>query len=130
MSECVKEKTAQQAKAVLVDWMKLIRSEERYYFPKAMRLFYQMPFAYQKGFVQFFAEKHEMPKWLDKVDDNTQYPDVIRSILFYYSGRKELEQPFKHQLLPCLLEFTKSDEFKKAGEMSSAAMFTEELDSL
>lgn len=120
--------SAKDAKRKMMIWIRLVTQQERYYFAKAMDLFYQIPAEYQRALIEFFGERESHDKWLDKVDDNTQYRDVIRSILFYYSGSEDAGQPNKRQFILNLADFMKSDKFKTAEESSTAELFTEELD--
>ena len=83
--------SAKEMRRLSLDWIRLIKNEERYYFIKAMDIFYGMPENHQRGLLGYIAHEEDMNKWLDKLEDNTQYPDVIRSILFYYTGRKDLD---------------------------------------
>lgn len=119
-----------QTRRIIVEWIRLVTQQERYYFAKAMDLFYEVPGEYQRAMIEFFAEKESQDKWLEKVEDNTQYRDVIRSILFYYSGSEDAGQPNKKQFIVGLGEFIKSDKYKEAERAVSAATFTEELESI
>jgi len=78
-------------------WLRLINNNERYYFSKAMDVFYSMEEEDQRSLLVFFAEQTKTPSWETKAEDSTQYPSVIRAILVYYSGRKELSQPTKEE---------------------------------
>jgi hypothetical protein len=120
--------SAKEAKRKMMHWIRLVTQQERYYFAKAMDLFYQIPSEYQKAMIEFFAERESNNKWLEKVDDDTQYRDVIRSILFYYSGSEDAGQPNKRQFITSLAELIKSERFKTIEESATADVFSEELD--
>lgn len=120
--------SGKQARRIILDWIRLVTQQERYYFAKAMDLFYEIPGEYQRAMIEHFGEKEGCDKWLEKVDDNTQYRDVIRSILFYYSGVEDAGQPNKRQFIVNLAEFVKSERFSKAEDAITAESFSEELD--
>lgn len=122
--------SAKETKRVFLDWIRLINSGESYYFPKAMELFYELPANHQHGFLNFIANEVDIGKWQDKLDDNTQYPDVIRSILFYYSGREKSGDPNKEEFKMQIAEYLKSSMFKEAEEGESAVDFKEALEDI
>ena len=122
--------SASSMKRGVLDWVKLINSEERYYFVKAMDIFYEMPENHQRGLLGFLAHEIDMNKWLDKLEDSTQYPDVIRSVLFYFSGRKEAGQPCKNDLKLKLGEYLKSTDFETSEEDEEIYGFTDALEEL
>jgi hypothetical protein len=106
--------SAKGAKKGIIKLMNLIKNDERYFFPKAMDVFYELPAGHQKSMLSFFADKEDESKWRDHLNDDTEYPRIIRSILFYYSGREDLGAPSKAEFRKNLLEYTKSPFFEEA----------------
>jgi hypothetical protein len=109
--------------------MNLIDNGEKYYFAKAADLFSDLPARHQSAFIKYFADKVNVKFWLDNWHDSTQYRDVLRSILFYYSGREKAKDPNKKEFRNELMEFMRSDEFK-SGVKHEAKEFKEGLESL
>lgn len=116
-----------ESKRVFSRWITLINEEEKYYFAKAIDLFSDLPARHQTAFVKYFAEKTNNQFWLDNWADSTQYRDVVRSILFYYSGRERAGDPNKKEFAEELRNFMKSDDFK-AGVKHEAKEFKEGLE--
>lgn len=122
--------SVKEAKQIFLNWIRLIKSNESYYFPKAMELFYKLPANHQRGFLTFMATEVDMNKWIDKLDDDTQYPDVVRSMLFYYSGREKSGDPNKEEFKMRIAEYLKSSAFKEAEESTTAIDFKEALEGI
>lgn len=122
--------SAREMKRSVLKMVRLINAEERYFFVKAMDVFYEMPANHQHGFLSYLANEVDMKIWLDKVEDSTQYPDVIRSILFYYSGRGDLGQPSKSDFKSKLAEYLKSAEFGTSEDGADIGDFSTALEEL
>jgi hypothetical protein len=90
----------------------MINDKERHFFAKFMEEFAILPQKHQAGLLRYFADKCDQKKWKDYLEDTTMYNDVIRSILFYYSGREEIGQPSKKELAHGLREYVESSHFK------------------
>ena len=101
-------------KGIFYDWVQLIKSEEAYYLPKAMDLFYAMPYPHQKAFLEFISTEIPNKRWEDMVKDDTQYLDAIRSILIYYTGRQEFKQPSTHDFALLIRDYVASEGFREA----------------
>jgi hypothetical protein len=102
---------------LILAWIRLITEDQRYYFVKAIDLFYELPDLHQKNLIEFFGEKAENESWTEAASDNTKYIDVIRNILFYYSGKEKVQQPNKNAFASILGEYLKSDRCKEAHEV-------------
>lgn len=122
------------AKTSILEWIRLIKAVDqgrtKYYMPKAIELFLTLPDVYQYGLLKFVAERLENDIWLEKIQDNTQYIDVLRSILFYYSGQQKAAQPCRLDFNNCLGEYVRSSYFTSAEDLGASADFKHELESL
>lgn len=115
---------------LILKWMRYIQDDERYYFSKAIEIFSELSASRQAIIIRHFAEKEEQKFWLENAEDSTRYRDVLRSILFYYSGREKIGDPSKEIFKKELGSILKSRDFKMAGAASSVAEFKKELESL
>ncbi len=87
-----------KAGRVFLSWISLIKEDSEYYFAKAMDMFYDLPSCHRKAFLSYIVNFVDNEDWADKLDDETHYPEVLRSVLFYYSGREQKGEP-------CLKDF-------------------------
>lgn len=116
-------------KRLALEMIKLINDESASYFMvKIMDIFYKFPLEHQQGLLEYIAEEEDEERWLDKVDDETHYTGVLRSILFYFSGRKDLDQPSKEELKQHIGGYLKSSKYKLAEESKGAESFEESLE--
>ena len=99
-------------------WFRLIREfdrgNERYYLHKAMRIFLDFPAGHQSGLLHFIVEKIPNERWQKNLEDNTRYLDVIRSVLYFYTGREDLGQPSMKNFQELLVDYLKSSNYLKA----------------
>ena len=119
-----------ESKKIFAQWCGLINREDRYYFSKAIDLFYALPSSVQYEMLKFYCESLDKKKWLDKCEDETQYIDVVRGLLYHFSGREDAGQPSKKEFGRKLAEFLGSKEFKKlesSVHKEKAEDFMEEL---
>jgi uncharacterized protein with ParB-like and HNH nuclease domain len=116
----------------LLQWIRLIQEDSRYYFVKAVDIFYELPDIHQKNIIEFFADEAEQEIWKDSALDSTKYLDVIRNILFYYSGKEKLQHPNKKVFASLLAKYLKSERCKQALEVKikSKRAFAEGLKAL
>lgn len=119
--------TSDKCKRFLASCIRMINEKERHFFAKFMEEFARLHQKHQAGLLRYFADKCDQKKWKDHLDDTTMYNDVIRSILFYYSGREEIGQPSKKDLAHCLREYIDSSHFKEAEDEEST-VFMESLE--
>lgn len=113
--EAVKKKvvsTSAEAKKFVVLIIRMINNNERAFFAKFMEDFRELNGKHQEGLLRYLSERCDQKKWKDRLDDTTMYNDVIRSVLFHYSGRDELGQPSKKEFAHALREYIDSAEFK------------------
>lgn len=120
------------ARQAVAQWATLINNKERYYYAKAMDIFYAMDLEDQKSLLRFFSEETKNTVWESKVEDNTQYAGVIRSILFYYSGNPDSKQPSKEDFKKLLGKWLRIHEKvkKKVIIKREAKSFEKELEAL
>lgn len=95
-------------KRSLVTWLGLINNKERYYVAKAMDIFYEMPAAHQDGFLRFVVGEMPNTRWEKLIEDPSQFLDAMRSILYYYSGRKALGEPTREEFKSLLCNYFNS----------------------
>lgn len=121
----------------MLRWLRLNSQESRYYIPKAIDLFLCLPETHQKLFVEHFADGLAMSKWQDKVHDPTHYVELVRSILFYYSGRPGTPSPGRSQFVEELARLIRSSvwtdairETVESVDPELKATFTTELGAL
>ena len=67
-------------------------------------------------------KKHE-----DKLEDSTQFPDLIRGVLYHYSGREDAGQPSKIEFGRKLAEFLRSSYMREATITKEADGFMKDL---
>jgi hypothetical protein len=111
-------------------WCKLISDNERYYLPKAIDLFIEMSGNHQMGLLRHICEKVPNERWQSKLPDNTQYLDVIRSMLYYYTGSKDLDQPSKEEFKNLIASYIKSPSFEDAERSKEVESFHDLLEDL
>lgn len=118
------------ARDVTTRWVSLINGKERYYYTKAMDLFYSLELDDQRSLLRFFVEETKTSKWEAKLDDSTQYASVIRAILFYYSGNPELKgEPTKEDFRTLLGKWIRAHEKAKKTVIRKRS-FIKELEAI
>ena len=118
-----------ESRVILTRWVRLIRENEKYYFAKAMDLFSSLPMKHQAGLIKFLGERENQKFWTDNFADDSRYREVMKSILFYYSGRDKVGDPSKERFVKDIAAFIKSKEFK-TDAVAEAKAFTEGLEKL
>lgn len=123
------------AKEAVKSWISLLNNKERYYYAKAMDVFFSMKLEDQRSLLRFFSEETSNKDWQDKIDDgedSTQYSSVIRGILFYYSGNAELKEPTKDEFKSLLGKWIRIHEKAKAKVLSKKEKedFSKELEGI
>lgn len=106
--------TPKEVKASIDLWKDICVYDHRYYFVKAMDIFYSWPLSYKREFLHFVTERCENPKWRDMLEDETLYADVLRCILNCFTNEKTEHPYFKKRLARIICDFVKSDGFKRA----------------
>lgn len=114
-----------ETKIHILNIIKLLRSDERYLIPKTIDLLSKIDIDYQREFILYISKFNEVKFWKESADDSTLYLDVFRSILFYYTGRKDLRQPCKEDLMKVLADYTRSEDFESVGPISTYDMSSE-----
>lgn len=127
MTEAAKLKPNKESEITIMLWLKMIRENEKYYFSKAMELFAKLPARHQSGLIKHLAEATKHQYWIDNIDDTTQHREVMKSILFYYSGREVAGDPTKKKFAQELAAYVRSKDFKGAGHSADAKTFKDEL---
>lgn len=107
-----KASTSVEAKKFVIGIIRMINNNERAFFAKFMEDFRELNAKHQAGLLRYLSERCDQKKWKDRLDDTTMYNDVIRSVLFYYSGRDEIGQPSKKEFAHALREYVDSAQFK------------------
>ena len=111
--------TSVECKRFLLASIRMINEKERHFFAKFIEDFADLNSKHQSGLLRYIADRYDQKKWKDCLDDTTMYNDVIRSILFYFSGRDEMGQPSKKELAHALREYVDSSHFKEAEDGDS-----------
>lgn len=107
----------------ILDMMLTIESSENYRLPRAIDLFMELSSAHQKNLLNFIVEQNPQPGWLEMTGDSTQYIDLLKSILYYYTGRDDATQPTKEQLKKLVGSYCKTSAFKEAHGKPATASF-------
>lgn len=120
------------AKHLLLEWVQLIKTEKKFYIVKAMDIFFQLSENNQKGLIELIAQKVGNEDWKRDAEDGTKYADVIRNILFYFTGRERLQQPSKSDFAGYLRDYFNviKSEKETMVEVKKAKEFSEGLSSL
>ena len=120
------------AKQLLLEWVQLIKQERKFYLVKAMDIFAQLEEQHQKGLIELIAEKVGNEDWKKDAEDNTKYSDVIRNILFYFTGREKLQQPSKTEFAGLLRDYFNQIKAEKESlvKLKKAKEFSKELSAL
>lgn len=126
------ETLSASAKQVLLEWVQLIKQERKFYLVKAMDLFARLEETHQKGLIDLIATKVGNEDWKRDSDDNTKYSDVIRNILFYFTGRERLQQPSKTDFAGYLRDYFNQIKEEKDSliKIKKAKEFSKELSAL
>lgn len=126
------ETLSASAKQVLLEWVQLIKQERKFYLVKAMDLFSRLEETHQKGLIDLIAVKVGNEDWKRDSDDNTKYSDVIRNILFYFTGRERLQQPSKTDFAGYLRDYFNQIKEEKDSliKIKKAKEFSKELSAL
>jgi len=122
---------SQSAKNLILGWIRMVKMFDtslRYYFPKAIDIFLKLSIQHQYGLLKFFTEDIKSSKLTNKIQDNTQYVDVMRSILFYYTGSKDFGQPNREEFCSLLGRYCRSSIFKQIN--ACAEDFKSELEAI
>lgn len=123
------------ARTIMLQWVRLNKDEARYYFAKAIDLFLSLPAAHQKAMVEHFVGVLALSKLEELMHDPTRYVEIIRSVLFYYSGRPGTPSPGRAQFTEELAKFIRSEAWTEAEaikpeDLISKIEFTSELGAL
>jgi hypothetical protein len=119
-------------KEYLLELIRILKRDDvNYYLPRAMDFFYGLSSVHQKNLLKHVTDANPQDEWLDGLEDDTLYPDVIRSMLYYYSGRTDLGQPCKADLGQLVGEYVKSASTRELlRDPAKASAFTEALKSM
>lgn len=128
----VKKSSNLEAKRVMSEMMELIDQVEagtnRYLIAKMIDLFIELPSNYQKAFMDYFCEALPNERWTSAQNDDTLYIGALRAITLHFTGLEKAGQPHLKDLKVHLVEFQKSDHYKKAAVViRPKKAFTESL---
>lgn len=112
---------------IMIQWIRFCRDDVRYYFPKAIDLFAKLPETHQKVFVEHFSNVIPNNRWNEKAFDNTRYMELVRSVLFYYSGKNGSHSPSREVFATEVAKLLRSDEWKEADEFQVTVKSREEF---
>lgn len=123
---------SQLAKSVLNRMIELLESNENFYFLKTIETFEKLPSKYQKDFLRHFVEgyRDEAPHWGAMARDESEYFSMMRSILFYFSGKELSQAPTKNDLIEEIKSYMNSESFKKVDTAFDADEIREGLETL
>lgn len=113
--EDVRSEVKDIAVRFVIPWVRMIDNGDKYYVHRAMKIFFTMPGAHQEGLLRHIVDQVPNDRWQKKLSDNTQYLDLMRSIIYYYTGREDLGQPSKRQLGKLVSSYLKSSKFIEAA---------------
>lgn len=118
--EIKEKKTANfEAKRIMADMMSLIdrveAGDDRYLLAKMIDLFIEIPSNYQKAFIDYFCEALPNERWTSCQNDDTLYINALRAITLHFTGLEKAGQPTLTDMKTHLVEFQKSDHYKKAA---------------
>lgn len=115
----------------LLSWVRMIKEGDnlRYYFTKAVDQFLLLPSKHQYGLLKFVLDGLGETSLVEKIEDNTQYVGVLRSLLFYHSGKKELDQPCRESFAAKLAQYYRSSLFREL-EKADPEDFKNELENI
>lgn len=122
---------AKEVGRFLVSMSQLIDNDERHLIAKIIDLYLKMPSNHKYYFVKYLAELTPIEaKWKERVEDDTEYVNVLREIIWYYSGRAEIGQPCKKELKTHILKYVSHDYCEEALTVKESEGFIEELENL
>lgn len=104
----------------IVAMSKLIDDDSRHLIAKMLDIYWQMPSNHQEYLLRHLCEQTAIEKkWFDKAEDETEWGNVFREIIWYYSGRAEIGQPSKKELKNLILKYVTSKWCEEALEKPS-----------
>lgn len=101
---------------------------QRSYFAVFIDRFFSTPLIFQKAFVEYVVSEVEIDEFKKYADDSTLWLEFINCLLYYYSGRQELDQPSTEDLARLISDFYKSGKIDDTIENSDD--FIQELKEL
>lgn len=93
-----------------------ILKRERFVFAKFIDCFFTaVPGSHQQAFLKFMVEQVGNSRWESMVDDSFMYKDLLRSVLWHYSGRLTLKtEPNIDDLSKMIGQYVRSDAYREA----------------
>ena len=105
----VNKEIVRQIGKSLVAMSKLIDDDARHLIAKLLDVYWQMPPNHQKYLLNHLLDSTPMDsKWSERVEDETEWGNLFREIIWQYSGRAEIGQPSKKELKVILLKYVNS----------------------
>ncbi len=111
-----------ETKIRILEIINILKSDQRYQMPKVIDRFVKIQEDYQREMIRYIEKYVGNNFWKESAEDSTLYLDVFRSILFYYSGRSDLKQPSKEELIKLLVDFARSEEIKTIEDFSASVL--------
>jgi hypothetical protein len=105
----VNKEVVRQIGKSLVAMSKLIDDDSRHLIARLLDVYWQMPPSHQKNLLHHILDSTPIDrKWAERVEDETEWGNLFRELLWQYSGRSEIGQPSKKQFKVILLKYVNS----------------------
>jgi hypothetical protein len=105
----VRKEIVKQIGGSLVAMSKLIDNDSRHLIAKLLDVYFKIPPNHQKNLLNHILDSTAIdPKWSEKVEDETEWGNLFRELLWQYSGRSEVGQPSKKEFKVILLKYVNS----------------------
>jgi hypothetical protein len=116
----VDKTVAREVGKYVVSMAKLVDDDSRHLIAKLMDIYWQMPSNHQRCLLKHLLDSTGIdPKWRERADDETEWANVFRETVWYYSGRAEIGQPSKKELKTLILKYVTSKYCEEALESPS-----------
>jgi len=114
---------------IIADMVKRVLRKEKYYIPKFVDLFEQLPENFQEAMLKYIVEEVGSDKWKELLADPMHHRRLLTYILFNFTGNRLRGEPDKEELVNLLKLFLRSDTFKEAIYLEKVGPMIEELGS-
>lgn len=123
----VRRKYAQHAG--IIDLIEILKHENRFIFAKFIDHFFSsVPEEHRIGILNHIVEEGGNTKWEGMVKDKYEHLNLVKSILWNFSGRPEnKKEPNLADLAGLLAEYLRSDEYKRINSEIKGTKSTTEL---
>jgi len=101
----------------VVAMSKFIEDDSRHLIAKLMDVYWKMPSNHQQKFLEHILEVTPLDEKLkNKIEDETEWANIFREAIWYYSGRAEIGQPSKKELRTLIVKYVTSKWCEEALE--------------